>query len=192
MNIPRTKQEKNNPIREILSPTEIQKLYKVANVQETILLHLSYGCGLRISELAAVNKADIYLKDAFLIIPQGKNNKRRLIPLTQKISTDLALYLSQQNPNQPHLIQNSKGEKMQKWTYNTLLKKLLKKIKLPQRRIQKLSIHSLRHSIATHLLTNGMELEKVSYFLGHTQLETTQTYTHISIEQLKEIKHANP
>lgn len=74
---------------------------------------------------------------------------------------------------------------MQEWTYNSTLKKLLKKINVPEERIKKIGIHSLRHSIATHLLENGMELEKVRDFLGHSQLETTEIYTHINKNQLK-------
>ena len=76
---------------------------------------------------------------------------------------------------------------MQEWTYNSILKNLLKRIKIKQDRINKISIHSLRHSIATHLLENGMELEKVKDFLGHNQLETTQVYTHVSADQLKNV-----
>lgn len=175
-------------VREILSQEEIQKMYKVANQLETIILHLGYGCGLRVSELVAVTKEDIYLKERFLIVPKGKFNKRRIVPLTEKISNDLGDYL-QEIANQKTFIINSKNTKMQEWTYNKMLKKLLQKTQIPEERIYKITIHSLRHSIATHLLENGMELEKVRDFLGHSQLETTQTYTHISMNQLINLKN---
>ena len=77
---------------------------------------------------------------------------------------------------------------MQEWTYNSLLKRMLKAIGIDTERIKKIGIHSLRHSVATHLLENGMELEQVREFLGHEQLETTQIYTHISQTQLNEIR----
>ncbi len=175
-------------VREILSQEEIQKMYKVANQLETIILHLGYGCGLRVSELVAVTKEDIYLKERFLIVPKGKFNKRRIVPLTEKISNDLGDYL-QEIANQKTFIINSKNTKMQEWTYNKMLKKLVQKTQIPEERIYKITIHSLRHSIATHLLENGMELEKVRDFLGHSQLETTQTYTHISMNQLINLKN---
>ena len=189
INIKYPKDFESDFVREILSQEEIQKLYKKADTLETIILHLGYGCGLRVSELVAVTKGDIYLKESFLIVPKGKFNKRRIVPLTQRISDDLSEYLEQTQPNQTFFIINSKGGKMQEWTYNKMLKKLLQKIKIPQKRIDKITIHSLRHSIATHLLENGMELEKVRDFLGHAQLETTQTYTHISMNQLINLKN---
>ena len=175
--------------REFLSPEEIEKLYKVANPLETIIIHLAYGCGLRVAELVAVAKQDIYTKENILIVPKGKFNKRRIIPLTEKITQDLQEYLQSIEGKQNTFILNSKGRKMQEWTYNRILKQLLKRIKIKQDRINKLSIHSLRHSIATHLLQNGMELEKVRDFLGHNQLETTETYTHISMNQLINLKN---
>lgn len=189
INIKYPKDFESDFVREILSQDEVQKLYKKADTLETIILNLGYGCGLRVAELVAVTKHDIYLKESFLIVPKGKFNKRRIVPLTQRISDDLSAYLEQIQPNQTFFIINSKGGKMQEWTYNKMLKKLLQKIKIPQKRIDKITIHSLRHSIATHLLENGMELEKVRDFLGHSQLETTQTYTHISMNQLINLKN---
>lgn len=188
INIKYPKEYENDFIREILSQKEIESIYKVANKLETIIIHLAYGCGLRVAELVAVTKHDIYVKESFLIVPKGKFNKRRIVPLTEKISTDLEKYL-QETTNQETFIINSKGRKMQEWTFNKILKQLLKRIKIKQDRINKISIHSLRHSIATHLLENGMELEKVKDFLGHNQLETTQNYTHISMNQLINLKN---
>ena len=188
INIKYPKDFENDFVREILSQEEIQKLYKKADTLETIILHLGYGCGLRVSELVAVTKEDIYLKESFLIVPKGKFNKRRIVPLTEKISNDLGDYL-QEISNQETFIINSKNRTMQEWTFNKILKILLKKIQISEERIDKITIHSLRHSIATHLLENGMELEKVRDFLGHSQLETTQTYTHISMNQLINLKN---
>ena len=189
INIKYPKDFENDFVREIITQEEVEKLYKKADILETIILNLAYGCGLRVSELVAVTKEDIYLKENILIVPKGKFNKRRIIPLTQRISDDLSHYLEQIQNHQTYFIINSKGGKMQEWTYNKMLKKLLQKIKIPQKRIDKITIHSLRHSIATHLLENGMELEKVRDFLGHSQLETTQTYTHISMNQLINLKN---
>ena len=189
INIKYPKDFESDFVREIITQEEVQKLYKKADILETIILNLGYGCGLRVSELVAVTKEDIYLKENILIVPKGKFNKRRIIPLTQRISDDLSQYLEQIQNHQTYFIINSKGGKMQEWTYNKMLKKLLQKIKIPQKRIGKITIHSLRHSIATHLLENGMELEKVRDFLGHSQLETTQTYTHISMNQLINLKN---
>jgi integrase/recombinase XerD len=178
----------NDYKREILTQREIKRLYQSSDLKERVILHLSYGCGLRVSELTAVNKSDIYLKENMLIVPKGKFNKRRIVPLTDKAVTDITEYLENEN-NPSILLLNSKGTMMKEWTYNKTLKEMLKRINIPKERIYRLSVHSLRHSIATHLLENGMELEKVRDFLGHNQLETTEIYTHISQQQLIELQN---
>lgn len=187
VNIPYPKNYENVFVREILTQEEIRQLYETAELKEKVILNLAYGCGLRVAELVAVNREDIYLKENLLIVPKGKNSKRRIVPFTEKIRKDFEDFIfSSENKN--CLITNSKGDRMQEWTYNSTLKSLLKKIKISEQRTKEISIHSLRHSIATHLLENGMELEKVRDFLGHSQLETTEIYTHINKNQLKNLK----
>lgn len=123
-----------------------------------------------------------------MIVPKGKYSKRRIIPFTEKMKEDLLFFLSIETTQESALILNTKGTRMQQWTYNSLLKHLIKSIGIEPEQIKKIGIHSLRHSVATHLLENGMELEQVREFLGHEQLETTQIYTHISQTQLNEIR----
>ena len=191
INIGYPKNYENDFVREILSQEEIQKLYAISNLQEAVILNLAYGCGLRVAELVAVNKEDLYLKENLLIVPKGKNSKRRIIPITEKVKKEIEFFLSNENKicnDKNAVILNNKGFRMQEWTYNSTLKNLIKKLQLSEERIKKISIHSLRHSIATHLLENGMELEKVRDFLGHSQLETTEIYTHINKNQLKNLK----
>lgn len=186
--LPRVK-EQDDFVREILSQSEIKQLYKISPAKEKVILQLAYGCGLRVSELVAVNKEDIYLKENLLIVPKGKFSKRRIIPFTDKMKEDLLFFGSIETTSEQALIVNTKGTRMQSWTYNQLLKRLLKEIGVAQERIQRIGIHSLRHSVATHLLENGMELEQVRIFLGHDQLETTQIYTHVSTEMLTSVVH---
>lgn len=192
INISYPKNYENDFVREILTQSEIKQIYEISELKEKVILNLAYGCGLRVAELVAVNKEDIYLKENLLIVPKGKNSKRRIIPITDKVKKELEFFLSNEaevrQPINQHLISNAKGDRMQEWTYNSTLKSLLKKIKLSEERIKKIGIHSLRHSIATHLLENGMELEKVRDFLGHSQLETTEIYTHIKASQLINLK----
>lgn len=191
INIQYPKNYENDFVREILTQSEIKQLYDFATLQEKVILNLAYGCGLRVAELVAVNKEDIYLKENLLIVPKGKFNKRRIIPITEKVKKEIEFFLSTEIKNRQDknaVVLNNKGFRMQEWTYNSTLKNLLKKIKISEERSKKISIHSLRHSIATHLLENGMELEKVRDFLGHSQLETTEIYTHINKNQLKNLK----
>ena len=80
---------------------------------------------------------------------------------------------------------------MQEWTFNKILKELINKTSFGQsfsiEEMHKIGIHSLRHSIATHLLENGMKLEQVQIFLGHSHMESTEIYTHINQNQLNEL-----
>lgn len=191
INIQYPRNYENDFVREIVTQDEIKNLYETADLKEKVMLNLAYGCGLRVAELVAVNKEDLYLKENLLIVPKGKFNKRRIIPITEKVKKEIEFFLSIENKicfDKTAVTLNNKGNRMQEWTYNSTLKKLLKNIKISEERIKKISIHSLRHSIATHLLENGMELEKVRDFLGHSQLETTEIYTHINKNQLKNLK----
>ncbi|WP_413514166.1 tyrosine-type recombinase/integrase [Myroides odoratus] len=185
-------QETDDFVREILSQGEVQQLYATASLKERVMLHLGYGCGLRVSELVAVNKEDLYLKENLLLVPKGKNNKRRIIPFTQKMQVDFVAYLAKEPTAEQALIVNTKGRRMQEWTYNQLLKRLLDTINIHPERLAKISVHSLRHSIATHFLSQGMELEQVREFLGHEQLKTTEIYTHIDSTQLKNLQDEEP
>lgn len=176
--------------RIIFTQNEIQELYKASNQQEKAILNIAYGCGLRVRELSLMNKEDIRFTENLLIVQKGKNSKRRIIPITNQIVSELENYInSQEESKNKAVFLNIKGVRMQGWTFNKMLKELISKTKFGQKfsteELNKIGIHSLRHSIATHLLENGMKLEQVQTFLGHSNLETTQVYTHINQEQLK-------
>jgi integrase/recombinase XerD len=171
--------------RKILTQEEIQKLYKKCKTQsEKVILHLCYGCGLRKSEAQNLNERDIDFEKKMLYVRKGKGKKRRVIPLTQKIATDLKTYIeTKQIPtirgfgqDKTPLLTNNQGNRMQGGTIHHNFKKLLKRT-TDQADI---SLHNLRHSIATHLLENKMSIEKVRDFLGHSQLNTTQIYTRVN------------
>lgn len=171
-----------NEVKTILTQDEIQSLYNHCKaLEETIILHLCYGCGLRRTEAQNLNKTDIDLEKKLLYIRKGKGKKRRVIPITQGITTDFKLFLNQHinNAALPFLIDN-RGNRMSGNTIYKTFKNLLRKAK-----IQEVTLHHLRHSIATHLLENEMSIEMVRDFLGHQQLSTTQIYTRINLLKLK-------
>ena len=178
--------------RKIFTREEIKKLYKVTKTkQERAILHISYGCGLRVNEISQLNKEDLRLTENLIIVQKGKNNKRRLVPINDKIKTELEFFLSSEITNEKAVFLNSKGRRTQEWTFNSTLKKLIKRTsfgkQLTPEELNKIGIHSLRHSIATHLLENGMKLEQVQQFLGHSHIESTEIYTHINQNQLNEL-----
>ena len=180
--------------RSILTTSEIKSLYKASQTaQERSILSLAYGCGLRAGELQRCNIEDVKLENRILIIPKGKGNKRRLVPMSLGVVKDFEEYLEKErprlargkdfNPKDTAFLLHSRGGRMRNYTANKVLREILQvtEIKINT------TLHTLRHSIATHLLQSGMPLQQVRQFLGHSELETTQIYTHISQQQLKKL-----
>lgn len=183
--------------RFIFTQNEIKELYKIANLEERTILNIAYGCGLRVQEISDLNQEDIRLTENIIIVQKGKNSKRRLVPISQKISDEIKEYLESPSPlgrdlGRGTIFTNNKARRMQEWGFNARLKQLILKTefgqKLTSEELNKIGIHSLRHSIATHLLENGMKLEQVQNFLGHSHIESTEIYTHITQNQINNIK----
>lgn len=178
--------------RFIFTQEEIQELYEVADLQEKAVLNIGYGCGLRVQEISDLNKEDIRLSENIVIVQKGKNNKRRLVPISDKIREELEEFIFSSEEKQKEVFTHNRGRRMQEWGFNKRLKILIRKTnfgkKFTSEELNRIGIHSLRHSIATHLLENGMRLEQVQKFLGHSHIESTEIYTHINASQLKNLK----
>lgn len=178
--------------RFIFSQEQIEELYKVSDLEERTLLNIAYGCGLRVQEISDLNKEDLRLTENIIIVQKGKNNKRRLVPISQKISEEIKEYTENSEENANTIFTNKKSRRMQAWGFNARLKQLILKTefgqKLTTEELKKIGMHTLRHTIATHLLENGMKLEQVQKFLGHSHIESTQIYTHITQNQINNIK----
>jgi integrase/recombinase XerD len=180
-----------NGIRQPLTKQEIALLFEAAqSLKETAILHLFYSCGLRRSEAVELNTKDIHFKNCLLYVRKGKGHKRRAIPITTKVSEELENYYLQQRSDSQRkakdpeaFILNRIGKRMSGESYNKIIKEIVEKsgIKSP------CTLHHLRHSIATHLLENGLSLENVRDFLGHSYLEATQIYTKVSNNQIKNL-----
>jgi integrase/recombinase XerD len=177
--------------RFIFTQNQIQELYKIANLEERTILNIAYGCGLRVQEISDLNQEDVRLTENIIIVQKGKNSKRRLVPISQKISNEIKEYLESLEQKNNTIFINNKARRMQEWGFNARLKQLILKTefgqKLTAEELNKIGIHSLRHSIATHLLENGMKLEQVQNFLGHSHIESTEIYTHISQNQINSL-----
>jgi len=174
--------------REILSQYQVKQLYNVAEKgKETIVLHLCYGCGLRAKELERINIEDLLLSRQLLKVVKGKNNQHRTIPISAIMIKDISNYLQYRNQQEVAtnaLLLNKKGKRLKAYTARTVLQKIVQRTTITK----VITLHSLRHSIATHLLENGMKVAYVQQFLGHRQLETTEIYTRISKYQLKQLE----
>jgi len=189
---------KSEPKRDILTQEEIKQLYEVCiSAWERSILSLGYGCGLRVGELDQVNIEDIRLREKIVIIPKGKGNKRRIVPMSPGVVNDLSdYYFNEREPltngrdfkvRDNAFMLNSRGGRLKEWTCNKNLKNMIDRTESEEMKTKHITMHSLRHSIATHLIEQGIPVEQVRQFLGHSQLETTQVYTHISKQQLKDL-----
>ncbi|CAF3415898.1 unnamed protein product [Rotaria socialis] len=175
--------------RFIFNQDQIQALYQVANLEEKAILNIGYGCGLRVQEISDLNKEDIRFSENLLIVQKGKNSKRRLVPISDKIKKELEAFIFSTPEKQKEIFVHSRGQRMQEGTLNKRLKTLINKanLNLNKTPLTIIGMHNLRHSIATHLLENGMKLEQVQKFLGHSHIESTEIYTHINQQQIKDL-----
>lgn len=168
-----------NKTREILTREEITSLYEACQtLKEHAILHVFYGCGLRRNEGEKLNIRDVHFRQKVLYVREGKGGKSRAVPLTEKVSEELKAYCYQQRKARPQehaLITNNWGTRMQGNQYNSKLKELISRTSINK----EISLHSLRHSIATHLLERGLSVEYVRDFLGHAHIDSTERYTHI-------------
>jgi len=152
------------------------------------ILELLYGCGIRVSELVNLKLSDINQKEHFIRV-EGKGKKVRLIPLidyTQEILhgylTNIRnrMYISKNNPD--IIFVSNRGTPMSRSMVFRIIKNLAKKANIQTN----ISPHTLRHSFATHLLQNGVDLRFIQELLGHSSIATTQIYTHLNTENLRQ------
>ena len=194
---------KSNPTLTLEQPKTPQRLPKVMSVQEIenilnqnlkniekVIIELLYGCGLRVSELVnlTVNNYDLNGKYVQCI---GKGSKERIIPLGKKAIDAIINYLPDReyiiqkyNLNTKQFLINEHGKKITRQEVYTFIHEQGKRIH------KSISPHTLRHSFATHLIENGADLRVVQELLGHSDVSTTQLYTHISKKRLKEVYFA--
>ncbi len=181
--------------RDILTQKEVVALYKsVKTLREKILLHLCYGCGLRALELERINLEDIKTGQSLVIVDKGKNDRRRTIPITESMRNDFIKYLryrKSQSSRSQALLLNEQGSRLRTYSARSMLSKMLKRSQVNTDQTKEITLHSLRHSIATHLLENGMPVAQVQQLLGHKQLETTEIYTRVCQKQLRAISEKN-
>ena len=174
--------------KQILTPQEINKLYTTCEnnnlgQRDRAMLSIFYGCGLRRSEGVNLDVKDINITGRLVHVRHGKNYRQRYVPMSNQVTEHLQHYIH--NARAKMLETNYKKQDALFTSYratrlcgNTLTNSLQKLIKTAN--INKtIGLHSLRHSIATHLLQSGMPMEDVSRFLGHKSLESTQIYTRV-------------
>jgi site-specific recombinase XerD len=175
--------------REVVTTEEIKELYAACQTKrDKALLSLAYGCGLRRSEMIRLNHTDINLHKGILTVVNGKNGKSRIVPLSDKVIADIREYLIYErykllNPWSNHkdseqaFFINNWGSRKQGLAMNNRLKHLIKRTGNKELLQKEITLHCLRHSIATHLLDKGMNITFVQKFLGHSLIDTAHLYS---------------
>jgi len=177
-----------------LTLEEVEKLLATAEtttplgLRDRAMLEVLYATGLRVSELVKLKVADLQL-DAGIVRCLGKGNKERVVPLGRKSIASLEDYLRRGRPaltkrrTTPYLFVSRRGGAMTRQNFWMLLRQRARAAGVRAH----LSPHTLRHSFATHLLERGADLRAVQMLLGHADISTTQIYTHVAQERLRQV-----
>lgn len=178
--LPSIQKEKKLPV--VLSRQEMKALIKEARLlKHKLIISLLYGCGLRCGEVRSIMLKDIDIDRSMLLVRQGKGNKDRYVPLGKLLVKGIKSFIEAEQPKSylfngnPHTTENVDtcfSQKGVQWIVKTLSKKagILKDV----------NVHTLRHTYATHLLEDGMDIVSVKDLLGHAHIETTMVYLHVA------------
>jgi integrase/recombinase XerD len=179
---------------EVLSVEEINTLIDQIDLsgpqgpRNKAMLEILYGCGLRVSELTTLKISNIYKTDGFILVT-GKGEKQRLVPIGKQTLNQLFLYINNDRTHMPvqrghtdTVFLNRRGRGLSRQMIFLIIKDLCEKAGIKKT----ISPHTFRHSFATHLLEGGADLRAVQQMLGHASITTTEIYTHIDREFLRE------
>src|SRR5699024_7487284 len=185
--------QKTRTLPKILSPAEVNQLLDIDtddpfSLRNKAMFEMMYATGLRVSELIHLSINDLHLTMGF-VRSFGKGSKERIVPLGDPAKQATELYLEEARPYllrgkvNDALFVNHLGNPLSRQGFWEILKTVAKEKGITKN----ITPHMLRHSFATHLLENGADLRAVQEMLGHTDISTTQIYTHVSRKRLKDI-----
>lgn len=183
--IPRAKVEKRLPV--VFNKEEVKKLLNsVKNEKHKLILSLIYSAGLRVSEVIKIKVQDFGFDNNLLFIRQSKGKKDRRTIFSKNLGLKLQDYIKKENKKGENLLFSSmRGGKLTTRTVQKIFSQALYSSGIDKRA----TCHSLRHSFATHLLENDTDIRYIQELLGHQKLETTQIYTKVASNKLKDIQN---
>lgn len=168
----------------VLSREEIKKIINnISNSKHKLLVSLSYGAGLRVSEVINLRIKDIDIDELTIHIKGAKGDKDRITIFSEKLKNDLRKLTASKGQDN-YLFESERGGKLSERTAQKIFENVLKKSGIKK----DATFHSLRHSFATHLLENGVDVRYVQELLGHQNIRTTQLYTKVTNPSIKNIK----
>ena len=201
---------KINPAENLESPRKVKSLPHTIDVEsvdkllnapdlktrlgarDKAMLEILYACGLRVSELVTLNFSQVVTESNFLRV-MGKGKKERIIPINDYALSFLKIYIEDfrsefvKDKKTDALFLSNRGKAMTRHSFWHIIKKYAAQVEISDH----LSPHTLRHAFATHMINNGADLRVVQLLLGHSDLATTQLYTHIAKNELKELHCKN-
>ena len=189
----------NRYLPEVLSYEEIRRMIDCIDrshpqgTRNVAILETLYACGLRVSELTGLRLSQISFEHEYIQV-LGKNNKERLVPVSREALHHIQLYLDGDRNRMLHidkasadiLFLNRRGKKLSRVMIFTIIRNTAKDAGITKT----ISPHSFRHSFATHLVEGGADLRAVQEMLGHASITTTEIYTHLTTEYLRETIHS--
>jgi integrase/recombinase XerD len=182
------------PLPNVLNITEVEKLLSAPDIRDWMgirdkaALELMYATGMRVSEMVDLPTSTINLDMGFIKC-RGKGDKERIVPIGTHAKDSISRYIEKVRPSllkgksDNHLFLSRLGKRVSRQSFWKMIKKYAKKARIKK----EIAPHTLRHSFATHLLERGADLRVVQEMLGHSDIATTQIYTHINKERLKSI-----
>jgi integrase/recombinase XerD len=177
--------KKSNKLPVVLNRNEIFNLIeKTENIKHRLIIELLYSTGLRLSECVNLKYSNIDLSDGIGWVRSGKGSKDRIFIISEIFKKDLLHYIENTKPNTKGYIFLVNGKKMSTRGIQYVIKTAANRAGIDK----DVHVHTLRHSFATHLLENGVDIRKIQKLLGHSNLQTTQIYTQVSSEEIKKIK----
>jgi integrase/recombinase XerD len=179
--IPIMKKESRLP--RVISSEKIREMIDSCdNIKHRLIIKLFYSSGLRLSELLNLKRSDIDFDRGVILVRLGKGKKDRFSILSDLLKDDLLKYYSECRFISDYVFEGHKGGKYSKKSVQKVMERLGKKVEI------KVTPHMLRHSFATHLLEAGTDIRYIQKLLGHSDVSTTEIYTHISQASIKNIK----
>lgn len=176
--------KKEGKLPQVLTKDEVKRLFDAANNSKSkLMLKMLYSAGLRVSELVNLKGNDINLQERVGWVRLGKGKKDRFFLIAESIAPELQKYLGKEQAK------NYIFSAADKPLTTRNIQKIIKKAALKAGIQKRVTPHTLRHSYATHLLEAGTDIRIIQELLGHSNLSTTQIYTHVSAEELKKVKN---
>jgi site-specific recombinase XerD len=176
--------KRNQRLPVVLSREEVGQIINIIkNTKHKLMLALAYGAGLRVSEVMNLCIRDVDLQELTIHIKQAKGKKDRLTVFPEKLKAEISTLIALCAPDD-YVFRSERGGKLTERTAQVIFERALKEARVGKRA----TFHSLRHSFATHLLENGVDVRYVQELLGHQNIRTTQIYTHVTNPAIKNIK----